>query len=240
MKKQLNVTFRELSKSIINSTEDVNIQSVLDDHEKFHQTEEKRVVDLEIKVAKMASDVSGDANKEVPRSTRPRGIEIEKCKVPTFSGRTIDYPEFKKSWKKVVSVHWDDDNQMEQMKFKVDSHTKLILSRCKDMDAVWQALDDEYGQEQEVVNAVNHELRQLVLDECSTPQLIVNLRNALPGLEEALSAVDGLEHLKTPDKVCAAELCSASLSLVESWDERGYDNFSARLHIYIKTFNSEI
>ena len=81
--------------------------------------------------------------------------------MPTFSGKTIEYPEFKKSWKKVAGAHWDDDNQLEQMKFKVDPHTKLILSRCKDMASVWVALDEEYGQEREVVNAVNHELHRL-------------------------------------------------------------------------------
>jgi hypothetical protein len=53
---------------------------------------------------------------------------MEKCKGPRFSGRTIDYPEFKRGWMKVAAAHWDDDNQVEQMKFKVDVHTKVVLS----------------------------------------------------------------------------------------------------------------
>ena len=43
----------------------------------------------------------------------------------------------------------------------------------------------EYGQEQEVVNAVNRELKILKSDTCSTAEYIVKLRNFLPGLEEA-------------------------------------------------------
>ena len=94
----------------------------------------------------------------------------------------------------MAASHLDDDNQLEQMKLKVDIHTRRILTRCKDMTEVWKALDEEYGQEQEVVNAVNHELRRLRSEVCTTPQFIVNLRNILPGLEESLTTVDGLEH----------------------------------------------
>ena len=79
------------------------------------------------------------------------------------------------------------------------------------MVQVWEALDKEYGQEQEVVNAVNRELKMLKSDTCSTAEYIVKLRNFLPGLEEALKSVDGLEHLQTPDKVNY---------LIEKFDDR--------------------
>ena len=50
----------------------------------------------------------------------------------TFTGRAIDYPEFKHGWFKVAVIAWDDGNQLEQMKQKVDLYTKNINSRCKD------------------------------------------------------------------------------------------------------------
>jgi hypothetical protein len=206
---QLNRTHRELSRSVVALMTE-NIPEAIANHEKFHQENEKRVIVLRVKLVKSMPTARTVVKEE--RASKPHTrIEIEKCKVPTFRGKTIEYPEFKKSWKKVAGAHWDDDNQLEQMKFKVDPHTKLILSRCQDMAAVWVALDEEYGQEREVVNAVNHELHRLRSQECTTPQFIVNLRNALPTLEEALSAVDGLEYLKTPDKVDY---------LVEKFDER--------------------
>ena len=126
---------------------------------------------------------------------------MEKCKVPTFDGDTIVYPEFKLSWQKVAGSNWGEDNQPEQLKFKVDSHTKRIISRCKTMSEVWLALDNEYAQEEEIVNAVNSQLKQLKSAECSTFEYIVNLRNHIPVLESALETVNGLEHLQTPDKV---------------------------------------
>ena len=87
------------------------------------------------------------------------------------------------------------------MKGNVDSHTKIIVCRCKNMTEVWENLDEEYGQEQEVVNAVNAELKVLVSGVHTTPEFIVKLRNHLPRLEDALMSVNGLEHLQTPDKV---------------------------------------
>ena len=90
---------------------------------------------------------------------------------------------------------------MEQMKFKVDPHTKRILSRCKTMEEVWENLDLEYALEQEVVNAVSHELNMLRSKNNTTAEYIVDLRSFLPGLEDSLRSVNGLEHLHTPDKV---------------------------------------
>ena len=126
---------------------------------------------------------------------------MEKSKAPSFTGKTIDYPEFKRGWAKVAAVHWDDGNQVEQIKYKVDSDTKQLISRCSTMEEVWQVLDAEYAQEQEVINAVNIELHRLKSIECSIPEYIVKLRNYLPSLEEALKAVNGLDHLQSPDRV---------------------------------------
>ena len=54
-------------------------------------------------------------------STPRKGVEMEKSKAPTFSGKTIDYPEFKRGWQKVAGGCWDDANQVEQIKFKVNT-----------------------------------------------------------------------------------------------------------------------
>ena len=72
--------------------------------------------------------------------------------MPTFYGDTIAYPEFKRIWQKVAGSYWDKD-KLEQLKFKVDSHTKRIVSSCKTMTEVLIALDNEYAQEEEIVNA---------------------------------------------------------------------------------------
>ena len=117
-------------------------------------------------LAKLALHPSGDTSSttSAASSTRVRSVEMEKCKAPSFSGKVIDYPEFKRGWQKVAGAAWDDDNQIEQMKFKVNLHTRQILSRCANMIEVWEELDKEFGQEEAVVNAVNAELRKLQSD----------------------------------------------------------------------------
>ena len=116
-------------------------------------------------------------------STRTRDTEMEKSKAPTFSGKTIEYPEFKRGWKKVAGVYWSDSNQVDQIKYKVDSDTRRIINRCETMDDVWKVLDLEFAQEQEVINAVDEELGKLLQKDCSVEEYIVKLRNHLPNLE---------------------------------------------------------
>ena len=201
VEQQLNQSHHDLSKSIVALLSD-NVPETISNHERFHQKNERVLVDLQLSIAKHAPVFKPETTALLnPAQTVRRRVEIEKCKVPTFDGDTIAYPEFKQSWQKVAGSHWDDESQLEQLKFKVDTHTKRIISRCKTMSEVWAALDAEYAQEEEVVNAVNTQLQKLRLTECTTPEYIVNLRNHLPVLQDALESVNGLEHLQTPDKV---------------------------------------
>ena len=66
---------------------------------------------------------------------------------------------------------------------------------------VWEALDGEFAQEEEIINCVNQELKTLRLMDCSVTEYIVKLRNHLPNLEDALASVNGLDHLQNPDRV---------------------------------------
>ena len=107
----------------------------------------------------------------------------------------------KRGWQKVAGVVWDDGNQVEQIKLKVDAQTRRIITRCNTMAEVWDALDLEYGQEQEVISDVDEELKPLKAMKCYTAEYIVELRNYLPTLEDALKGVNGLEHLCSPERV---------------------------------------
>ena len=163
--------------------------------EEFRRSKQEDIVTIQLRLADISS-----VPPAIP-SISVKNIEMEKSKAPSFSGKTIDYPEFKRGWAKVAGVHWDDGNQVEQIKYKVDQDTRRIISRCSTMTEVWVVLDAEFAQEQEVINAVDTELRKLQSSECSIPEYIVKLRNYLPNLEEALRAVDGLDHLRSPDRV---------------------------------------
>ena len=61
--------------------------------------------------------------------------------------------------------------------------------------------EKEFAKEEKVIIAVNAELKNLMSMTGSVPEYIVKLRNYLPVLEEALKAVNGLNHLYSPDRV---------------------------------------
>ena len=192
IKDHLSNQFVELTNSIISLD-----AAQIDELEEFRKGHLSSIVNIELTLAE-----------KNPSSTSPplptvntRGVEMEKIKAPTFSGQTLDYPEFKRGWEKVAGVCWDDANQLEHIKQKVDSNTRRIITRCKSMTEVWAALDTEYAQEQEVVNAVNKELSDLRSSNCTTEEYIVKLRNHLPNLEDVLMEVNGLEHLQSPERV---------------------------------------
>ena len=92
--------------------------------------------DLVIILLRLA-DISTLATPVSPVAS-PRGVEMEKSRAPSFTGKTIDYPEFRRGWAKVAAVHWDDDNQVEQIKYKVDSATRRLISCCSTMFEVWK------------------------------------------------------------------------------------------------------
>ena len=167
-----------------------------DDLEQFKRSHQSKLMTVQLQ---LADQLNTPPASSTPRSSK--GIEMEKSKAPTFSGKTIDYPEFKRGWQAVPGVHWDDANQVEQIKYKVDSETRCIITRCTTMEEVWDALDAEFAQEQEVVNAVDSELRTLRLMDCSVPEYIIKLKNHLPNLEKALKSVEGFEHLSSPTRV---------------------------------------
>ena len=193
----LETTFNELR-----NKDSSNLKDHCSKFELFRRDIQPKILAIELQLAdqqtaQQPTKPSPLASAYIPQ----RGIEMEKSRAPTFSGRTIDYPEFKRGWKKVAGVCWEDANQVEQIKFKVDDESRRIITRCKTMDEVWSVLDSEFAQEQEVINAVDEELNKLLSLNCSVAEYIVKLRNHLPNLEAALDAVNGLDHLQSPDRV---------------------------------------
>ena len=193
----LSIVKDNLSKQYVDLANDILRfdASRVDELELYRQKNLTLALTLEVAIAEKTPTSQPTS---LPKS---KGIEMEKSRAPTFSGRTIDYPEFKRGWNKVAGVCWDDGNQVEQLKLKVDQETRRIITRCKTMEEVWTTLDAEYAQEQEVVNAVNKELNDLRATPGSTEEYIVKLRQHLPNLEDTLKEVGGLEHLQTPDRV---------------------------------------
>ena len=167
-----------------------NLKTHCNEFEHYKRVIQAKILQAQLHLAEQLTLTSMYTSEVQITHTQKHRIEIEKSKAPTFSGRTIDYLEFKRVWQKVAGVCWEDSNQVEQIKFKVDSETKSFISCCSTMAEVWHLLDTELAQKQEVMNGVDEELSKLLNLNCTVPEYIVELRNHLPNLEAALQAVD--------------------------------------------------
>ena len=87
---------------------------------------------------------------------------MEKSRVPTFSGKTIDYPEFKRGWKKAAGICWEDNNQVKQIKLMLDFGSSRVTSSCSTVAEAWTPLDTAFPQKKELINAVDKELSKLL------------------------------------------------------------------------------
>ena len=174
VKQCLVVQFSELLQSILTLSTDMG--KTLEDSEKFRRTQQEHLVTIQFRLADAVLDKSSAAEQPTPHLAI-KGVEMEKSKPSIFSGRALDYPHFKQAWKKVAGAIWSDDNQVQQIRLKVDERTCHLISRHETMAEIWKALDAEYVQEQEVINAVNDELIQLCSVKQPTAEYIVELRN---------------------------------------------------------------
>ena len=186
--------FTVLTEKIL-STDHKNAATLCTDFEMFRRVQQKHIDTINSQLAARTTSTNCETTNVL------KGMDMEKSKAPSFSGKTLDYPEFKRGWQKTAGVCWTDENQVQQIKFKVNSATKRIISRFGTMNEIWSALDAEYAQEEDVINAVNVELKDLRKSSCSVPEYIVMLKNYLPNLEQALKAVGGIEHLHSPERV---------------------------------------
>ena len=106
----------------------------------------KDILVIQVRIAGLAKDPDHSPSHSITPGTS--AVEMNKFPPPSFSEKCIEYPELKRSWNKIAAQAWDDNNQIEQMKNNVDSFTKKIIQRCRNMKEVWEALDHEYAQEQ--------------------------------------------------------------------------------------------
>ena len=74
----------------IHSFDVANIAANSEQFELFRQAQQKKIADIELHLATL-KPVSAKSS-----SLPTEGIEMEKSKAPSFSGHTIDYPEFKR------------------------------------------------------------------------------------------------------------------------------------------------
>ena len=85
---QLRVPYRELSQNIMNCS-GLTLQQTLEEHETFYQTQEKRLLGVEVNLAEFAPVpvITPPVPSVISTDNRPRqNVKMEDCKAPVFNG----------------------------------------------------------------------------------------------------------------------------------------------------------
>ena len=115
---QLHETHRNLSKAILSVKGD-NIAETIASHETLHRTQEKRILDIQVILAKRVPEPAKEVVKEssVVRSR----VEIEKCKVPTF--RCVESAQW-------CPIHLSSSHGLDTCTSKNDSRLICGINGC--------------------------------------------------------------------------------------------------------------
>ena len=84
--------FTSLSETIL-SLDAARLADRVKTLETFRREQQAKIAEIELFLAEHSVDPTPTAS-----TSRVKGIEMEKSKAPCFSGKTIDYPEFKRGW----------------------------------------------------------------------------------------------------------------------------------------------
>jgi hypothetical protein len=84
-----------------------NVKSHCTTSEKFRKDIQPKILAIQLQ---LADQLTMKEENQCPSITK-KGIEMKKSKAPSFSGKTIDYPEFKRGWQKVAGVCWEDESK---------------------------------------------------------------------------------------------------------------------------------
>ena len=113
-----------------------NMRIYCNEFEHYKRVIQHKILQFQMQIADQLS-VTSEESPEASTTHAPKTrIEMEKSKAPIFSWKTIDYSEFKRGWKKVKGVCWEDSKQVDQIKFWVDFETRRRISRCNSMAEV--------------------------------------------------------------------------------------------------------
>ena len=103
---QIDVPYNELFLVILNlSLSDA--EAVISERESFRQNQQKRLMVVKVILAQLAKDTSGLSSPPTScsRTQSTCSMEMEKCKARTFTGRTIDYLEFKRGGARLLELN---------------------------------------------------------------------------------------------------------------------------------------
>ena len=122
--------------------------------------------------------------------------------VPKFSGKVVDYPEWKKLFRECVEKQYQESAVVMILRSEAlpDSLTNLV-PRCAELASVWEKLDRKFLDPARVWKGVKTDLNSLSRTKLGDSKYLVALVNKLLDAESLLDTVGMVHWLRQDDKI---------------------------------------
>ena len=166
-----------------------DLTNVIADKKMMYQNVRSEIV---VAMEKHYADVTGELGDSIEEGTSRRFqhngktsqlnlMRTEKMKLPSFSGNIRNYARFKRDFKDIVlPLYPDPIHQIFVIKENcLKGPARTLIENMEDMDAIWNRLDDKYGDRIDLVDVVIKELEGLPSMKGNEDQKFVQLVDAL-------------------------------------------------------------
>ena len=129
-------------------------------------------------------------------------MKLTAMPVPKFTGRVVDYPEWKKLFQDCVQSQYEDSATVMTLRTQAlpDSLVNLV-PRCTTLEAVWEKLDRKFLDPNRVWKGVKADLKGLDRAKLGDCKYMVALVNKLLDAESLLETVNMVHWLRQEDKI---------------------------------------
>ena len=146
---------------------------------------------------------AGADQAEVQHQERHRAkFKMAAMSVPKFSGKVVDYPEWKKLFRECVEKQYQESAVVMILRNEAlpDSLTNIV-PRCAELTSVWEKLDRKFLDPARVWKGVKTDLKSLSRIKLGDSKYMVALVNKLLDAESLLDTVGMVHWLRQDDKI---------------------------------------
>ena len=142
-----------------------------------------------------------ESGESVPYKSKSK-IKMAAMSVPKFSGKIIDYPEWKRLFKDCVEAQYEESAAVMILKTQaLPEELRHYVPRSADLVLAWEKLDKQYLDPHKVWKGVKKDLQGLNRKKLGDTKYVVSLVDKLLDAESLLDTVGMAHWLRQEDKI---------------------------------------
>ena len=145
------------------------------EHWNFTSTERAKINSLRDVIGKKVKVPEANSSIQVPLATRPKVVDLKKSEPPKFKGDILEFPEFKRKWKALVSnAGLPEESEVDKLKDSVTKEGRDLLYGVTNMEEAWKRLDKKFGDPRLISNQLKNDLKNVKNDGRTDAEKIKN------------------------------------------------------------------